>query len=92
MPGTNSPFVLVWLELPGLPTNFFHDAIVRSIAGSIDLVLQVDLNTSCLLRGNAAIVCITLDVSKPLPPHVWVKIGGGGSWQAVIYPDVSLFC
>ncbi|MQL88321.1 hypothetical protein Taro_020879 [Colocasia esculenta] len=91
-PHEDSPIVLVWLELPGLPVNFFHECMIRSIAGSIGPVLQVDKNTSSLTRSQAARVNVQLDISKQLPARVWVRIGANGFWQPVGYTDPPVFC
>ncbi|MQM04053.1 hypothetical protein Taro_036847, partial [Colocasia esculenta] len=91
-PHEDSPIVPVWLELPGLPVNFFHECMIRSIAGSIGPVLQVDKNTSSLTRSQAARVNVQMDISKQLPARVWVGIGANGFWQPVGYPDPPVFC
>ncbi|MQL92141.1 hypothetical protein Taro_024748 [Colocasia esculenta] len=61
--------------------------MIRSIAGSIGPVLQVDKNTNSLTRSQAARVNVQLDISKQLPARVWVGIGANGFWQPVGYPD-----
>ncbi|MQL85142.1 hypothetical protein Taro_017667 [Colocasia esculenta] len=91
-PNKDSPVVPVWLHMPGLPANFFSEPMIRSIAGSIGPVLQIDQNTSRMIRADAAVVCVQLDVSKKLPDRVWVGVGGGGSWQPIVYPAPPLFC
>lgn len=91
-PDEDSPLVPVWLELPGLPANFYSNGMIQSIAGSIGHVLQVDRNTLCLTRTDVARVCVQLDVSKQPPPRVWVGAGTGGNWQTVVYPSLPLFC
>ncbi|MQL81529.1 hypothetical protein Taro_013982, partial [Colocasia esculenta] len=91
-PNKDSPVVPVWLHMPGLPANFFSEPMIRSIAGSISPVLQIDQNTSRMIRADAAVVCVQLDVSKKLPDRVWVGVGGGGSWQPIVYPAPPLFC
>lgn len=91
-PDEDSPIVPVWLEMPGLPANFYSEAMIRSIAGSIGPVLKVDRNTLCLIRTLAARVCVQLDVSKKLPHRVWIGTGNGGAWHPLLYPAPPLFC
>ncbi|MQM18327.1 hypothetical protein Taro_051314, partial [Colocasia esculenta] len=91
-PNKDSPVVPVWLHMPGLPANFFSEPMLRTIAGSIGPVLHIDQNTSRMIRADAAVVCVQLDVSKKLPDRVWVGVGGGGSWQPIVYPAPPLFC
>ncbi|MQL89521.1 hypothetical protein Taro_022095 [Colocasia esculenta] len=91
-PNKDSPVVPIWLHMPGLPANFFSEPMIRSIAGSIGPMLQVDQNTSRMIRADAAVVCVQLDVSKKLPDRVWVGVGGGGFWQPIVYPAPPLFC
>lgn len=45
-----------------------------------------------LIRTNAAVVCVQIDVSRKLPDRVWVGVGAGGFWQPIFYPDPPLFC
>ncbi|MQL71178.1 hypothetical protein Taro_003496 [Colocasia esculenta] len=91
-PTKDSPLVPVWLHLPSLPANFYCEPMIRSIAGTIGPVLQVDQNTSKMIRADAAVACVQLDVSKKLPDRVWVGVGAGGAWQPILYPAPPLFC
>lgn len=91
-PDEDSPVVPVWIELPGLPPNFYNRGMLQSIACSIGPVLQIDQNTLCLTRADAARVCVQMDVSKQRPERVWVGAGSNGNWQRIFYPAWPLFC
>lgn len=91
-PEEDSPIVPVWIDLPGLPPNFYIRGMLQSIACSIGPVLQIHRNTLGLTRTDAAKVCVQMDVSKKRPERVWVGVGSCGYWQAVVYPAWPLFC
>ncbi|MQL95269.1 hypothetical protein Taro_027939 [Colocasia esculenta] len=52
----------------------------------------VDQNTSRMIRVDAEVVCVQLDVLKNLPDRVWVGVRAGGAWQPIVYPAPPLFC
>ncbi|MQM00046.1 hypothetical protein Taro_032778 [Colocasia esculenta] len=91
-PDEDSPVISVWLELPHLPANLFSDSMVRSIAGSVGPVLQIDRNTQYMIRTQSARVHVQLDVSRKLPDRIWVGYGAKGFWQPIVYPEHPLFC
>ncbi|MQL71033.1 hypothetical protein Taro_003350 [Colocasia esculenta] len=91
-PTKDSPLVPVWVQMPDLPANFYCEPMIRSIAGTIGPVLQIDLNTSRMIKTDASTVCIQMDVSKKLPDRVWVGIGATGRWQPLTYPAPPMFC
>lgn len=70
-PDTDSMIVPVWVEFHGLPTNFFFEAMIMSIAGSIGTILQIDQDTLLLSRTNVARVYVLMDVSQQFPEQVW---------------------
>ncbi|KAG2701938.1 hypothetical protein I3760_06G068500 [Carya illinoinensis] len=43
----DSPRVPIWLTLPGLPPNYFHVSIFRSIGGGFGRFLKRDNVTAC---------------------------------------------
>ncbi|MQL87893.1 hypothetical protein Taro_020451 [Colocasia esculenta] len=75
-----------------IPANFSSEPMIRSITGSIGPVLQIDQNTSKMIRADAVVACVQLDVSKSLPDRVWVRVGGEGVWKHIVYPSPPLFC
>lgn len=44
----DSPLVLVWLSLLGLPPNVFHDFILRSTGGDFERFLKRDNAKACV--------------------------------------------
>ncbi|MQL83188.1 hypothetical protein Taro_015688, partial [Colocasia esculenta] len=80
------------MDLSGLPANFYNDAMIHSIAGSVGQVLQVHKDSQCLTRTHAAHVYVQLDVLTKLLERVWVGFGSGGIWQPLVFPDPPSFC
>ncbi|MQL82760.1 hypothetical protein Taro_015241 [Colocasia esculenta] len=91
-PDRDCPIIPVWIEMPCLPANFHHSAMICSLAGSIGPVLKMDRNTTNPMRTQGARVNVQVDVSRKLPERIWVGIGAGGYWQSVMYPDPPKFC
>lgn len=44
--------VPVWLELPGLPPNFYHEAFLKSVRTSIGVYLRRENATRCATRTD----------------------------------------
>lgn len=82
----------IWVEFPGLPANLYQEPFIRSIAGNLGAVLQVDPRTGNLTNATASRVCIELDISKPCPSRFWIGTFGGGCWQPITYPDLLSYC
>ncbi|MQL84301.1 hypothetical protein Taro_016810 [Colocasia esculenta] len=91
-PDEDSSIVPMWVEMPGLPANFYSEPMLKSIAGSIGQVLQVDRDTAMLARTHAARICIQMDIAKDLPERVWIGIGSNGIWKPLYYPNPPVFC
>ncbi|CAI0545931.1 unnamed protein product [Linum tenue] len=57
---------MVWVRLPGLPSEFINKEAAERIAGRIGRPIRVDHATQIGERGRFARVCVEVDLSKPL--------------------------
>ncbi|XP_042944787.1 uncharacterized protein LOC122278668 [Carya illinoinensis] len=67
-------FVPVWISLPGLPPNYYHDSFLRCITASLGRYLKRDNPTKRATRTEGARVCIEMDVSKEPLRAFWIGI------------------
>ncbi|XP_041004168.1 uncharacterized protein LOC121249532 [Juglans microcarpa x Juglans regia] len=90
----DSPWVPVWLTLSGLPPNYFHESILRSIGGGFGRFLKRDNVTACVTHSEAAHICVEMDVSKPLRHSFWLDNSGleTSHCQEVIFEMLPAFC
>ncbi|MQL99271.1 hypothetical protein Taro_031983, partial [Colocasia esculenta] len=90
--GKEPPIAPVWVELPALKPNLFHETCISSVAGNIGRVLQVALRTSQLTNATAAYACVELDLLKDKPSRIWIGMGSTGFWQKIVYQHVPEYC
>ncbi|KAK9085981.1 hypothetical protein Sjap_026392 [Stephania japonica] len=55
-----------WIRFPGLPPQFYHKQILRTIAQYVSDFIKLDLKTTTSQRGHLARVAVVLDLNKPL--------------------------
>ncbi|RAL39176.1 hypothetical protein DM860_018004 [Cuscuta australis] len=90
--GFDCPIVPVWVSCPKLPV-FLHDQRALSlIASTIGRPLKVDENTLNFSRPDLARFCVEVDVSKPLPPKVHIKLGEKDLFLHLIFENVPHYC
>ncbi|KAF5458875.1 hypothetical protein F2P56_022870, partial [Juglans regia] len=63
---TESPVVPVWISLPGLPPNMFHESFLENIILPIGKYVRSDNCTRCATRTDAARVCVEMNANKIL--------------------------
>uniref|UniRef100_A0A2N9J763 CCHC-type domain-containing protein n=1 Tax=Fagus sylvatica TaxID=28930 RepID=A0A2N9J763_FAGSY len=80
--------VAVWVRLPKLPVEYYHNDSLLWIGSGLGPVLRVDFNTAAGTRGRFERLCIQLDIDKPLARTVRV----GKTRLVVIYEGVGLLC
>ncbi|XP_042980144.1 uncharacterized protein LOC122310314 [Carya illinoinensis] len=87
-------FVPVWISLPGLPPNYYHDSFLRCITAPLGRYLKRDNPTKCATRTEAARVCIEMDVSKEPLRTFWIGIPRqpNSFMQQVIYETLPAYC
>ncbi|CAN1137715.1 hypothetical protein LINPERHAP2_LOCUS10234 [Linum perenne] len=56
----------VWVRLPGIPFEYFDNAILKLIGDRIGRTIRIDHTTLEGTRGNFARICVEVDLSKPL--------------------------
>lgn len=56
-----------WVGFPNLPLNFYNVDYLRSIASNFGQVLRIQEATLAWIHTVEALVCVDLDVAKPLP-------------------------
>lgn len=56
--------VLVWVVLPGLLPNFYHESILKNIIALIGRYLRRDNTTKCATQTDGAQVCVEMDATK----------------------------
>ncbi|KAF8398690.1 hypothetical protein HHK36_014545 [Tetracentron sinense] len=62
--GSEPSVVPIWINLPGLPINFFNPKDLKAIGSIVGKVLKVDGPTKMLSRSSMARICVEIDVSK----------------------------
>ncbi|XP_043714595.1 uncharacterized protein LOC122662953 [Telopea speciosissima] len=90
--GWESPFVPIWITIPGLPINFYHGNFLLCIAGTIGKPLKVDGATGNCIRIVAARVYVELDLRNPIPSKIWIGCGGDGFFQKVVVERLPSYC
>lgn len=90
----DSPLVLVWVTLPGLPPNYFQESMLSSIGNGFGRYLKRDNAMACVTRPMVAHICVEIDVSKPLRKSFWLGPPGlvSSHYQEVIFYSIPLFC
>ncbi|CAH9127233.1 unnamed protein product [Cuscuta epithymum] len=78
----------VWVRLPGLPTEYFVEDIIKAILEKVGTPLKLDRTTMSVSRGRFARAAVEVDLLKPLVPYVWV----GKRKQAVEYEGLHIIC
>lgn len=56
--------VPVWVVLPGLPPNFYHESFLKNITTPLGRFLHRDNSTKCATRTDGARLCIEMDATK----------------------------
>lgn len=84
--------VPIWVSLEKLPIFLFHKEALYEIGKLLGNPVKIDgytANRSKLCQEN---LCIELDVSKPLPNHLWLKTMDKGFAVKVSYSKVPHYC
>ncbi|XP_042951450.1 uncharacterized protein LOC122287689 [Carya illinoinensis] len=90
----DSPWVPVWVSLPGLPPNFFQESILRSIGDGIGKFLKRDNATACVTCPEATRICVEVNVAGSLRKSFWLGAPHGETshFQEIFYESVPSFC
>ncbi|MQL81184.1 hypothetical protein Taro_013643 [Colocasia esculenta] len=82
----------IWVGLPGLPVNLYNQDYLRCIAGNFGEVLRIHDSTIAWTQTAEALVCVDVDIARPLPDRIWIGQGEKGYWQPVRFHRVPPIC
>ncbi|VFQ90817.1 unnamed protein product [Cuscuta campestris] len=91
-PNADSPLILVWIGLEGLPIHLFDSLALFSIGNLLGKPLKTDSATATLSRPSVARICVEIDTSKELPRSVWIHLGELTFLQPITYEDLPDYC
>ncbi|KAF5206264.1 hypothetical protein FRX31_004152 [Thalictrum thalictroides] len=81
-------FAPIWLDLPNLPLDFFHPALLKAIGDDIGTFLSIDKGTLCYTRPDVARLCVEMDIQNDMPDSIWIEGPNyTGFWQKILYPN-----
>ncbi|KAF5481525.1 hypothetical protein F2P56_002167, partial [Juglans regia] len=84
--------VPVWIVLPGLPPNFYHESFLKIFTTPIGKFIRRDNTTKCATRMDGARLCLEMDASKEPISYFWIGMPGSGHKQEIIYETLPAFC
>ncbi|XP_035544640.1 uncharacterized protein LOC118348022 [Juglans regia] len=84
--------VPVWIVLPGLPPNFYHESFLKIFTAPFGRLIRRDNPTKCATRTDGARLCLEMDAAKEPITHFWIGLPGQGRKQEVIYEMLPAFC
>lgn len=84
----NISSTMVWIRIPRLPLEFFHESVLMRIGDQLGTAVKIDSNTSMVSRGKYARICVEIDLQKPLVSMVILN----GHHFKVEYENLHLIC
>lgn len=86
--------VPIWIDLPGLPPNYYQDSFLQNIVAPIGQYLKRDNPTRCATRIEGARVCVDMDVSKEPLIAIWAGMPRqpNSFTQEVTYETLPAYC
>ncbi|XP_035545051.1 uncharacterized protein LOC118348161 [Juglans regia] len=84
--------VPVWIVLPGLPPNFYHESFLKIFTAPFGRYIRRDNPTRCATRTDGARLCLEMDATKEPITHFWIGLPGQGRKQEVVYETLPAFC
>ncbi|VFQ69366.1 unnamed protein product [Cuscuta campestris] len=73
-PHQDCSVVPLWVTFSKLPTHFINPVALFTIASTIGKPLLMDFQTANLIRTNEERCCIEIDLAKPLPSQIHIRI------------------
>ena len=80
--------VAVWIRLRELLIEFYDPEVLRKIEEAIGPVLKVDIHTANGAQGRFSMLCIQVNLDKPLIKMVMI----GRLAQVVLYKGLNVLC
>ncbi|XP_041025303.1 uncharacterized protein LOC121265683 [Juglans microcarpa x Juglans regia] len=86
--------VPVWITLPGLPPNYYHESFLRSITAPIGRFLKRDNPTRCATRTDGARICLEMDISKEPIQALWIGTPRNPQslYQSIEFETLPAYC
>ncbi|XP_040996123.1 uncharacterized protein LOC121242304 [Juglans microcarpa x Juglans regia] len=86
--------VPIWIELPGLPPNFYHESFLKILTAPIGRFIRRDNPMRCATRTDGARICVEMDAAIEPLSHFWFGTPGLGSSrkQDIVYETLPAFC
>ncbi|XP_047254092.1 uncharacterized protein LOC124888027 [Capsicum annuum] len=81
-------FIVIWIRLPQLPTEFFDLGILERIGRKIGKLLKVNACTSSLICGQYARICVQMELGKSVKTSITV----GNHKQILVYEGEKNLC
>ncbi|KAF6156824.1 hypothetical protein GIB67_017358 [Kingdonia uniflora] len=87
----HSTNALSWYKFPGLPSELWSKKIVMSLGKTLGTPIHLGKSTINHDYGNHASVLVDIDLSKPIPNHVFIGIEGKLINQEILLYQVPKF-
>ncbi|OMO97270.1 hypothetical protein CCACVL1_04612 [Corchorus capsularis] len=66
----------IWIHLPELPIKYFNMEMLMNVGRQLGKPIRLDTNTSKVVRGKFARICVEIDLFKPLVSRVQKRLQG----------------
>ncbi|KAF6142955.1 hypothetical protein GIB67_003911 [Kingdonia uniflora] len=82
---------LIWYKFSGLPSELWSPMIILSLGKTLGTTIQLDQSTINHDYGYHASMLVDIDLSQPIPNHVFIDIEGKMINQEIILHRVPKF-
>ncbi|XP_043705225.1 uncharacterized protein LOC122655038 [Telopea speciosissima] len=76
---------LTWIQLPGLPQEYWHEDIILSITKAVGRPIAIDRRTKNSYFGHYARVCVDVDDVVPRVDEVYVEREQEGTLEMYVF-------
>lgn len=88
----STKYAPVWVRLPRLPFEYWNMESIHVIASKIGKPLRVDEWAINLEHGKYVIICLEIDLKKPLQEGPWIGHPGFNFFQVCTYENLPTLC
>jgi len=78
--------------VPRLPWEFWDQGSLSSLLKSVGNIVRIDLNTLFRLKGKFTLVCVNIDITKPLPGSITISREGFSLQVPLTYEGLHEVC